>query len=101
MCPKCEDFNAACEIRSPAHFEQILAELHAAVAASVLLIERGTLDRADHIDCQLACASCRQAFELTCETYHGRGGLWRPVIDDDATHPDKVARAEYRTPPVD
>lgn len=24
------------------------------------------------------CTSCRQAFSLTAETYHGRGGRWLP-----------------------
>jgi hypothetical protein len=34
----------------------------------------------DWIHRKILCASCRQRFEISVETYHGQGGSWRPVF---------------------
>jgi hypothetical protein len=33
----------------------------------------------DLIDFVFECTECERQFELTAETYHGRGGHWRPL----------------------
>ena len=29
------------------------------------------------------CSACQQLFELVCNTYHGSGGQWKPIRNND------------------
>ncbi len=80
-CPQCSFLAAtirftpgmASEFRS--FHERLILDF---VQKGVLLIVDGDLQWSDYIECGLRCAKCERRFRLTCETYHGSGGEWRP-----------------------
>jgi hypothetical protein len=92
-CASCAPFDTHLEIRLPGELARILEKVKRAVAAGELeynafessrvLIGQshfGSVEPSgpypDVLDYYFECTACRAVFELTAETYHGRGGKW-------------------------
>jgi hypothetical protein len=78
-CPLCADFCRELRFEGSRDLDLFLASAAGAVRERHLAIDSGGLAWDDYIECDLHCSACNQRFELRCETYHGRGGAWRPV----------------------
>lgn len=96
-CHVCAPFAREKPVISPSDLRDIATWIQAAVAAHQLIeIKRSgdsseigkrftlhyiILDEVlpDWIQHNFACAACGCRFELSCETYHGSGGWWRPI----------------------
>jgi hypothetical protein len=96
MCSECDEIGEARSIRSPYQLSQLIGQIRDAIAAGVLEANEFESTRAsigqepfdrisaegpwpDVMCCFFKCRACGQPFELSVETYHGRGGTWQPV----------------------
>jgi aspartate carbamoyltransferase regulatory subunit len=79
MCVSCQSFHQEVQIRLPRELNGVIRRASKAVIDGKLTVVEGSLERSDYVSCKLKCASCAQAFELECETYHGAGGHGRPT----------------------
>lgn len=93
-CPGCGEANARVEVHSPGQLRQVLRSIRA-------LVESGSLRVLPHaqaspgesqfmavplegpwpdvLNYRFKCERCGTHFALSAETYHGRGGEWKPV----------------------
>ena len=95
-CAVCADLATTFAIRSPTELSKALRVVCANLADGTLEecaaeVTDSSLDLPplaqlppegpwpDVINYRVRCRTCRLAFELEAETYHGRGGTWRPV----------------------
>jgi hypothetical protein len=92
MCPSCKDLNTEFQIRFPADLRQAIAVTRDNLADGTIsdvttgrdckpfdeLVSSGKWD--DVLLYHFKCNTCGQLFELSAETYHGRGGRWKPLI---------------------
>ena len=93
-CDRCEELHLTVAIRTSGELRAAVGVIQAnlddgtlrqesltAVGASSGPLRRvgedGTWD--DLVWYQFSCRSCGARFELSVETYHGRGGEWRPI----------------------
>ena len=91
MCPSCKDLNIEFQIRFPTDLRQAITVTRDNLADGTIadvtedgdckpfdeLVSSGKWD--DVLLYHFKCNSCGQLFELSAETYHGRGGWWKPV----------------------
>jgi hypothetical protein len=92
MCPSCQDLQSEFAITTPADLTKAIRVAQANVAGGTLCADDTPSDGSppigkvepdgpwdDHVYYVFTCRSCGAGFELSAETYHGRGGAWRPV----------------------
>lgn len=93
MCPSCKDLNIEFQIRFPSDLKQAIAVTRDNLADGTIsdvttggdckpfdeLVSSGKWE--DVLLYHFKCNNCGQMFELSAETYHGRGGWWKPVDD--------------------
>jgi hypothetical protein len=91
MCPSYKDLNIEFKIRFPTDLRQAIAVTRDNLADGTIsevttggnckpfdeLVSSGKWD--DVLLYHFKCNTCAQLFELSAETYHGRGGWWKPV----------------------
>ncbi|MEW6443221.1 MAG: hypothetical protein AB1640_19980 [bacterium] len=92
-CQNCKDLDVEIDIRSPGELKKTLDMARKYVAAGILAVLRGESRGSqpfepanssgpwnDVVNHLFRCTSCGRKFELFAETYHGRGGFWRPAL---------------------
>ncbi len=93
MCAHCNEFDVVIDIHGPLQLRRLMKKVRHAVNADQLRcigLRPGALidlpsfidldldgpPLPDVIEYQFICRQCDKLFELTVETYHGRGGTW-------------------------
>ena len=101
-CNHCKEVIIESSIRSPDQFEQALRIVRANIAdgtiaqsnywpAGVIKVCDTPFEQVnghgpyseDIYIYYFECPNCKQIFKLSCNTYHGSGGVWRPLKDCD------------------
>ena len=94
-CDRCRDLHQVRKIDIPQHLTETMIILKDHIERSALVEIRNETDPLqrynrpfsqlspdgpwpDHVSYTFACTECHAQFELSVETYHGRGGEWRP-----------------------
>jgi hypothetical protein len=91
MCSSCQDLNIEFQIRFPSELRKAIAVARDNLADGTIsdvttggdckpfheLVASGKWD--DILHYRFKCNTCSQLFELHAETYHGRGGWWKPA----------------------
>jgi hypothetical protein len=90
MCPACKDLNIEFQIRFPSDLRKAIAVTRDNLADGTIsditqgdgmpfheLVSASQWD--DALLYYFQCNACGQLFKLYAETYHGRGGWWKPV----------------------
>lgn len=95
-CNRCSDLCVTYSIRSPRELDKAVAIANGnlqdntieevALPPDTPILEpkvsfaslAAGADRPDFVNFRFRCTSCREAFALVAETYHGSGGSWRP-----------------------
>lgn len=91
MCPSCKDLNIEFPIRFPSDLRKAITVARDNLADGTLsdattgeghkpfdeLVSSGKWN--DAVRYHFRCNTCGQLFELYAETYHGRGGWWKPI----------------------
>jgi hypothetical protein len=75
-CQKCNEFCGEVRIDLPDDLRRVVDSVTSAVREGRLVVDNGDLSWSDIVECELHCPNCGQKFQLSCETYHGRGGRW-------------------------
>jgi hypothetical protein len=92
-CGKCHHLKELFRIRLPSDFKQALKIIRDSLKADVLklsyywpkdkaFIEMPPFEKedwGDYILYYFECSTCNQLFEFSVETYHGSGGILKPV----------------------
>ena len=95
MCHRCDGFNEIIEISLPYEYFHLVSQLKDLVSQGAFLvkgdcsldeIQEGKTWPADHITHHFICTNCKKKFTLSVETYHGRGGSWEPMAEENGTH---------------
>lgn len=98
-CDKCHDLRNVRKIDLPVHLAETIALVRDHINRAALVEVRDETDPIqrhnepfshispegpwpDHLSYDFACTRCNARFHLSAETYHGRGGEWRPLILD-------------------
>lgn len=94
VCATCEQYAQDITISGPEQLRRIVGTAQTAVAEQKLRIvddpdkltdksNFSALDLSetlpDVLAYRLQCMACGRRFELSCESYHGAGGHWRPA----------------------
>ena len=91
MCSSCKDLNSEFQIKLPSDLKQAIAVTRDKLADGTIsdvtkdgdckpfdeLVSSGKWD--DVLLYHFKCNTCGQLFELSAETYHGSGGVWKPI----------------------
>ena len=91
MCPSCKDLNTEFQIKLPSDLRKAIAVTRDNLADGTIsdvtthgfyksfdeLISLGKWD--DVLLYHFKCNTCGQLFALSAETYHGSGGVWKPI----------------------
>jgi hypothetical protein len=91
MCSSCKDLNHEFQIKLPSDLRKAIAVTRDNLTAGTIsdvttggdckpfaeLVSSGQWD--DVLLYYFQCNICGQLFQLSAETYHGRGGWWKPV----------------------
>ena len=94
-CERCREIGQSRTIDLPAHLSEAIVMVHDGIDRGVLVEIRSETDPLerynapfseispkgpwpDYVACSFACTGCNARFQLSVETYHGRGGAWGP-----------------------
>jgi hypothetical protein len=85
MCDKCIGFRDRIRIETPRDYYNLLKQLKVLVEDGVFTcdgeiplenIKEGVSFPSDYLKHIFSCTTCKQAYSLSVETYHGAGGFW-------------------------
>jgi len=94
-CENCKDVNIESGIRGPAEFDKALRIVRANLddgtivetsreCSTPLIQVNGAGPYTEDIYLyHFECPKCKLGFKLSCNTYHGSGGEWKPLKDRD------------------
>jgi hypothetical protein len=102
MCQHCKEVMKAYEISSQTSFSKALCVIRDNLADGTIIESaywpKGIIKTChtpfsqvtaegpyteDVYEYYFQCPACKQLFHLSCNTYHGNGGEWRPVNEND------------------
>jgi len=89
MCENCKGFNEVIKFNRPDEYLNLIAQIKELINQKVFRLIKGNCELEkinknsqwpeDFLEHQFGCTKCKQTFELSCETYHGNGGSWKPI----------------------
>lgn len=93
-CKKCEELNLKVLIRSSGELEKAIRVIKANLEDKTIIQTSNTsIDFKninisgpweDVLNYKFKCTNCGRIFIFGVDTYHCRGGSWRPIIDEDS-----------------
>lgn len=91
-CDQCQQFCQVKRVRTGDEYRELLRKVLACINSGILLLLDGIeLERIlgsaiwpdDDLTHRFECTKCHQQFTLSVNTYHGRGGYWKPAEPPD------------------
>jgi hypothetical protein len=68
------------KIKSPKTLNKIFREIEIQIEEGIFIVTKGSFEFDDLIDCNFKNSVNNNKYWLFCETYHGSGGCWSPII---------------------